>query len=276
LRRSLPYGELFFERRDYWNTPYKFNAKELDAETGMYYYGARYYTPEVSIWLSVDPLADKYPSMSAFMYCAGNPVRYIDPDGMDWFQNEKTGDVYYNSDMRKGDEGTGAMTGKGWKHMGENTMFTKDDYTPIGSEMSLIAKNGGEIKSNDDGSITGELMLQGDNAKKFMGNQGYTFSETVRYVEEYSDVTMSPDAQTLSDDWEKIVARDKYRYVKKDDSFWVNTGSYKESYFSRLDDKRTRTINYQKYEIKNNKGLNNWHKALLKVGFEVFKTVVGK
>jgi RHS repeat-associated protein len=77
----LPYGETFFERRSYWNTPYKFNAKELDEETGLYYYGARYYTPEVSIWLSVDPLADKYPSMSAFMYCAGNPMRYIDPDG---------------------------------------------------------------------------------------------------------------------------------------------------------------------------------------------------
>jgi RHS repeat-associated protein len=77
----LPYGETFFERRDYWNTLYKFNAKELDAETGLYYYGARYYTPEVSVWLSVDPLADKYPSMSPFMYCAGNPMRYIDPDG---------------------------------------------------------------------------------------------------------------------------------------------------------------------------------------------------
>ena len=74
--------QTFFERRDIWNTPYKFNAKELDEETGMYYYGARYYTPEVSIWLSVDPLADKYPSMSPYMYCAGNPVMFIDPDGM--------------------------------------------------------------------------------------------------------------------------------------------------------------------------------------------------
>jgi len=80
-------------------TPYKFNAKpacrrgrELDNETGLYYYGARYYTPELSIWLSacppehmrrrMDPLSDKYPSMSPFMYCAGNPVRLIDPDGM--------------------------------------------------------------------------------------------------------------------------------------------------------------------------------------------------
>ena len=90
------YGENFFEMRDYWGTDYKFNAKpacrcaghrvagrELDSETGMYYYGARYYTPELSIWLSVDPLSDKYPSMSPFMYCAGNPVIFIDPNGME-------------------------------------------------------------------------------------------------------------------------------------------------------------------------------------------------
>ncbi len=42
-----------------------------------------YYTPEIGIWLSVDPLSDKYPSMSAFMYCAGNPVVLVDPDGRD-------------------------------------------------------------------------------------------------------------------------------------------------------------------------------------------------
>jgi RHS repeat-associated protein len=78
----LPYGELFFERRDYWNTPYKFNAKELDEQTGLYYYGARYYTPEVSIWLSVDPLADKSPFESPYTYCSNNPIIYIDPTGM--------------------------------------------------------------------------------------------------------------------------------------------------------------------------------------------------
>jgi len=63
--------------KDYWETPYKFNGKEKDEETGMYYW-ARYYSPELSAWLSVDPLSDKYPSMSPFMYCAGNPVRLVD------------------------------------------------------------------------------------------------------------------------------------------------------------------------------------------------------
>ncbi|NMB81066.1 MAG: RHS repeat-associated core domain-containing protein [Ignavibacteria bacterium] len=64
-----------------FDSRYKFTAKERDEETGYDYFGARYYTSDESIWLSVDPMSDKYPSLSPYMYCAGNPVRLIDPDG---------------------------------------------------------------------------------------------------------------------------------------------------------------------------------------------------
>ncbi len=74
-------ADKFAEQRSSWGTSYKFNSKELDQETGLYYYGARYYSPWGNIWLSVDPMSDKYPSMSPYMYCAGNPVILVDPDG---------------------------------------------------------------------------------------------------------------------------------------------------------------------------------------------------
>ena len=52
-----PCGEFFVEDRNgAWNTPYLFNSKELDEETGLYYYGARYLNSISGIWLSVDPL----------------------------------------------------------------------------------------------------------------------------------------------------------------------------------------------------------------------------
>ncbi|MBN2745930.1 MAG: hypothetical protein JXR34_04320 [Bacteroidales bacterium] len=62
-----------------WNVPYTFSGKEKDAETGYSYFGASPdictgYDSDLSIWLSVDPLADNYPSMSAYIYAAGNPV----------------------------------------------------------------------------------------------------------------------------------------------------------------------------------------------------------
>ncbi|MGM0635277.1 MAG: RHS repeat domain-containing protein [Bacteroidota bacterium] len=64
------------------NSPFKFNAKELDEETGNYYYGARYYDPKFSIWLSVDPLAELMPEWSSYAYTFNNPVNFTDPTGM--------------------------------------------------------------------------------------------------------------------------------------------------------------------------------------------------
>ena len=78
----IPYGEVFVEQRNgTWNTPYLFNAKELDEETGLYYYGARYLDPTNVAWLSVDPLFEKYVGMTPYGYCAGNPVKLVDADG---------------------------------------------------------------------------------------------------------------------------------------------------------------------------------------------------
>ena len=62
-----------------WN--YTFSAKERDSETGLSYFGSRYYSSDLSIWLSVDPMAGKYPSLSPYVYCANNPVRLVDPNG---------------------------------------------------------------------------------------------------------------------------------------------------------------------------------------------------
>ena len=62
---------------------YTFSAKEKDSETGYSYFGARYYSSDLSVWLSVDPMADKYPSLSSYTYCANNPVKLVDPNGED-------------------------------------------------------------------------------------------------------------------------------------------------------------------------------------------------
>ncbi|MBO4588642.1 MAG: hypothetical protein J5711_07095 [Bacteroidales bacterium] len=71
------------------------SGKEKDSETGYYYFGARYYNSDLSLWLSVDPMADKYPSLSPYNYCAWNPVKLVDPDGaeMDDWEINKYGEV---------------------------------------------------------------------------------------------------------------------------------------------------------------------------------------
>ena len=85
----LPWGEDFVDQRlnSFDGVRHTFSAKEKDAETGYSYFGARYYSSDLSIWLSVDPMAAKYPSLSPYVYCADNPVKLVDPNGEEFFDD---------------------------------------------------------------------------------------------------------------------------------------------------------------------------------------------
>ena len=82
--------------------PFVFTGKERDEETGYGYFGARYMDHELmTSWLSVDPLADKYPNISPYAYCAWNPIKLVDPDGREIYI--LTGDgrrITYSINMR--------------------------------------------------------------------------------------------------------------------------------------------------------------------------------
>jgi len=64
-----------------YSTRYRFNGKEQDEATGFYYYGTRYYEPNLSRWLSTDPLAEKYQGFSPYNFTLNNTVRLVDFDG---------------------------------------------------------------------------------------------------------------------------------------------------------------------------------------------------
>jgi RHS repeat-associated protein len=113
------FGEIFVEEhRSSNNSPYKFNSKELDEETGWYYYGARYYDPKISVWLSVDPLHEKYPGWSPYSYTLQNPINWTDPDGMQVqaHYNAKTGIVaIIDMDVYKSELPTVKVSAKDYK-----------------------------------------------------------------------------------------------------------------------------------------------------------------
>jgi RHS repeat-associated protein len=82
---GMPFGETISGTYpDY--QPYKYNGKELDRMHGLdnYDYGARQYNPIAARWDRMDPLCEKYYSISPYAYCGNNPVNAIDPDGCDW------------------------------------------------------------------------------------------------------------------------------------------------------------------------------------------------
>jgi RHS repeat-associated protein len=119
----LPFGELFVSQRNCeFDSRYKFTAKELDNETSYTYFGARYYDSDLSVWLSVDPMADERSWVSPYSYCQNNPVVLVDPRGMidDWYMNEETGELYYNKNRSSQ---TTQYNNKTYTRIGDNNMF---------------------------------------------------------------------------------------------------------------------------------------------------------
>jgi len=115
----LPYGELFVSQRKSkeFDSRYKFTAKALDNETSYTYFGARYYDSELSGWLSVDPMSDKYPSLSPYCYSANNPVVLVDPNGMDWYDfTDENGN--YSQLWREGNAATIVVNGDTYQNIG--------------------------------------------------------------------------------------------------------------------------------------------------------------
>ena len=89
---------------------YKYNGKEEQTTGNLDYldYGARMYDNKLGRWFTVDPMTEKYYSLSSYNYCANNPVLFVDPDGqdMDWYR-DPTGEIKYDptihsaKDMKK-------------------------------------------------------------------------------------------------------------------------------------------------------------------------------
>jgi RHS repeat-associated protein len=112
----MPFGETFVDQRKTGHdVRFKFTGKERDNEIkpigadslntfenkqgmnqpGYRYFGARYYDSGVSVWLSVDPLADKYPSQSPYSYVGNRPTMVIDPNGMnEWIPPTEEGGAW--------------------------------------------------------------------------------------------------------------------------------------------------------------------------------------
>jgi RHS repeat-associated protein len=108
----LPFGETRVDQRatgSNWSTRYSFSAKEKDEESGYGYFGARYYDSDLSIWISVDPMASEYPSFSAYCYTMNNPIKLVDPNGMEVIIGGEAAAAYH-AEVQKGAAALGIQT----------------------------------------------------------------------------------------------------------------------------------------------------------------------
>ena len=79
----IAFGEVLFEEHSSsFSSPYLFNGKELDRETNLSYYGARYLDMKTSLWLTLDMMAEKGANIGGYVYCFNNPMMFSDPSGL--------------------------------------------------------------------------------------------------------------------------------------------------------------------------------------------------
>ena len=141
----LPYGERYVDQRiSGYSERFTFTGKERDEETGYGYFGARYMDHELmTMWLSVDPMADKYPSLSPYNYCAWNPVKLVDPDGRKIIIKDGNKSYYYiNGHVYSNENGHGLQ-------------FDSE----LGKEASKIKNNLDEMRKDNAGAkVVGRLI----------------------------------------------------------------------------------------------------------------------
>lgn len=230
---NLPFGETMAQQlgSNYYNSPYKFNGKELDEETGLYYYGARYYSPRESIWLSVDPLAEKFPNVSPYVYCFNDPVNVIDPDGRDGIRvvDEKNKTItiratyYVQTESRYSKNSSSGLSGYSAKEIASMQKTTNDYLNGLGSSISegdysgytvkfdLQFKEGGSVGSSEesarndviDGYSIGNSLSKWDNTlKRFETKETDNGDDTVNtstiggVTQGKKDITMNKNEDT--------------------------------------------------------------------------------
>ena len=131
--------------------PCYFTGKEKDEETGYGYFGARYMDHELmTMWLSVDPMADKYPSISPYAYCAWNPIKLIDPDGNDWYKAED-GTIQFTTDITSKEQWNNS--GKKGEYLGKTKQIGSTYYSLFGQKLDANSANGEITKKIDDALI---------------------------------------------------------------------------------------------------------------------------
>ncbi|MDD2636052.1 MAG: hypothetical protein PHW82_11200, partial [Bacteroidales bacterium] len=119
---------------------YKYVGKERDEETGLYYYGARYYAAWLARFVSCDPLQHEYPHYTPFQYAGNKPITYIDLDGLEEYNPKGA-----NPELYVGDNNNTCTSGT---KLNENPFW--ENSTQSSSNKAIPEKNAGYNSFNDE------------------------------------------------------------------------------------------------------------------------------
>jgi RHS repeat-associated protein len=153
----MPFGEPWVSQtsNSYEGAKYTFSGKERDKETGLMYFGARYYNPGRGIFTQVDPLHAKYPYQSPFVYCANNPLKYVDPNGKEYDDYFNQYGKYLGTDCSSTDK-VKIIKQETWDKVGGNISFKGNDGTTVINQdaANFISQDASQSGISDQASLS--------------------------------------------------------------------------------------------------------------------------
>ena len=185
-----PYGGILSQSTNQGVQKFKYNGKEFDTMHGlnMYDYEAHQQDPAVGMFTSMDPLCEKYYNISPYSYCAGNPIRYVDPTGMaygDYFdENGKhlgtggidDGEIYIVTDRKERKQIS--------KNEGKVEPGSISSAQNIGNVEVLKASIDVLDRTTNNGAIAEECSVVPKNGKAVSGQQGTYSTATLPHVDD--------------------------------------------------------------------------------------------
>ena len=157
---------------------YKYNGKELDLMHGLkwYDYGARMYDPILLTWNGIDPLAEKYYSISPYAYCGNNPINRIDPDGMKFLLSNLTDKQL-------------ELYNKAIGYLCNNSQLFSNLYKMLDeSDNTFIITLGNPVSSSNNSSIDGQFISNDSGGGKIILSESRMMEDNINetvYAEEY-------------------------------------------------------------------------------------------
>ena len=213
----LPYGEPYVDQRHAgatYSERFRFTGKERDEETGFGYFGARYMDHELmTMWLSVDPMADKYPGISPYNYCVWNPIKLVDPDGNEaWKPDEnrnlvaEKGDnawtlaTYLNTTPEIAtnmlEEQGYSVNAKGVLNLREGDVFEIDHGTIEAHSDNDLGKTGNFIRQKAGSGIAKDLFTNFWNGEGDITLTGSQFAGILMYIKESNQSPTESDSKS--------------------------------------------------------------------------------
>jgi len=153
----------------------------------LYDFGARMFSPFNMRWMTMDPLAEKYYHISPYVYCAGNPINLVDPDGMDWYEwTDEKGNIHqqwFDSEEESYKDNDGNL----WRRTSKNFLSIKDDKVTFFTQSK---NDSGELCLN---STTYDLSDE-NSSNAFNESLGIILSLTSSVAGEISEIAKDSKA----------------------------------------------------------------------------------